>query len=237
MYKLIRLSPALYAAACVLLAASSATGSEVRLMDTSSILRNYGFANGRFDIYEAMAITPEMDSRVRTSFGAIEGKANIDSAEEFISAAYYSSIQISTRAQSAIKKELPQGKEGALRLASMWLRKRAEHPENRSGYMSALNIIMNRSRISMNEITDYYAASIEKEIVAKGKRRLGDRYSERELKNTVLRPIINYYVNPTDENLKNISRFGHNFRYEMDFYLTLGDLNQNVRIKAEGMRL
>jgi len=173
-------------------------------MNISNILNNYGFKGGSFT--KAAGIVTDLELEDVTNSSNIEGNKNlIDTPEEFITAAYYSPIQISSKAQTAIDKELPKGKEGAFRLASMWLRKSAENPANKAGYMNALNIIMTRSNISIDEITDYYAKSIEKEIMAKGQKTMGGLYSKDELKNSVLKPLLDYYLNPTDANLNMVA--------------------------------
>jgi len=201
-------------------------------MNISSILKNYSFTSGKFDKFEAMAFTPEMDSKIRTNVGSIEGNANIDTPEEFITAAYYSPIQISSKAQTAIDKELPKGKEGAFRLASMWLRKSAENPANKPGYMNALNIIMTRSNISIDEITNYYAKSIEKEIMAKGQKTMGRLYSKDELKNSVLKPLIDYYLNPTDANLNMIAMTAYKSKNTGKYFDTIRELSLDLSYKV-----
>jgi len=93
-------------------------------------------------------------------FGRIEGAINIDTPEEFITAAYYSPVEISASARAAINRELPQGREGALRLGAMWLKKSAELPQNAGAYQRALSMIMQRSGVSAQEIRDYYVRTM-----------------------------------------------------------------------------
>ncbi len=178
--------------------------TEVRLMNVNSLLKYYGFKNAEF--------TPgAKENRVVlasiATFGKIEKNASIDTPEEFITAAYYSPIQISKSAQSKIEKELPHSKDGALSLASMWMKKAAIYPENASSYRKVIELIKQKSNVSDAEISQFYSAAVEKEVMRLGKKHLGKFYSDAELKNTVLKPIVDYMVNPSPKGLTNIRNF------------------------------
>ncbi len=209
-------------------------GAEVRLVDTGRVLSAHGFKDGRFDPgADPIAI---IDVKSHQNFGSIEKTASfLDTAEEFITAAYYSPIQVPASARAAIDRELPRGKEGALRLGSMWLRKTAEHPENKAGYRKALDLIASKSSVTMNEINTYYAGAIEKEILAKGRSRLGRFYSYNELKNTVLRPVVEYYINPTEENLRRMAVAANSSKNIYDYILFVGDLNSDLGAKVNAL--
>ncbi|MCB1174742.1 MAG: hypothetical protein KDK39_14325 [Leptospiraceae bacterium] len=129
---------------------------------------------------------------------------SIDSQEEFITAVYYSPIQISPAAQSAIDRELPKGKEGALKLGAMWLKKSVdENTDSTSGkYTKALAIIQEKSGVSQSEILSYYRRSITAEALALGKKHFEGRLSEAELKKAMA-PVIAYYTetNPSRRKL------------------------------------
>lgn len=176
--------------------------AEVRLMNMGNIFTAYGMP-GHF--VRGHSAIRSIDVKTQLTIGKIEGAINIDTPEEFITAAYYSPIQISSKAQTAINRELPQNKEGALRLGSMWMRKIAENPENKANYYKAIDIICQKSNVTRAEINSHYAVSIEQEIFNTGKRHLGGLYSNEELRNGTLRPIINYYLDPTEANLKMIA--------------------------------
>ena len=180
----------------------AAHAADVRMPDTGKILAGYGFKGGVFDrgnekIYE-------IDDNVWDKIGEFEDDTIIDTAEEFITAAYFSPIKISYNAQKVVDAELPHNTEGALRLTAMWKKKQATHPENATAYQNVIAIIKEKANLTDDQIREYYNASIEKEVMKLGKKHLGKYYSDDELKNTVLKPIIDYMCAPTPEGLKNI---------------------------------
>lgn len=175
-------------------------------MNISNVLNYYGFNGGKFN--SSVKIVKDLDFSDDLATGEIEGnKSIIDTPEEFITAAYYTPVQITKVAQSKIEKELPHTKDGALQLASMWMKKWAIYPENGASYQKAIDLIKQKSGVNDAEIRDYYAASAEKEIMKIGKKHLGKFYSDAELKNSVLKPIIDYMLNPTVDGLKRINKF------------------------------
>jgi len=177
-----------------------ARGSDVRLLDVNRILKSYGFKGGEIS-FASNSPVHKLDFLSQMTYGAIEETGAIDTAEEFITAVYYSPIELSASAKKSILAELPEGKTGALRLAAMWLKKRAE--EDGTGYIKAIEIIKEKSGITESEINTFFAAAIEKEVMKQGKVYLGKYYSGDKLKDAV-RPLVEYYINPTKENLEKL---------------------------------
>lgn len=177
--------------------------TEPRLMNISNVLSYYGFNGGKFN--SAVKIVKDLDFTDELATGEIEGNRSIiDTPEEFITAAYYTPVQITNVAKAKIEKELPHTKQGALELASMWMKKWAISPENGASYQKAIDIIKQKSNITDAEIREYYATAVEKEVMKLGEKHLSKYYSETELRNTILKPIIDYMLNPTTEGLKKI---------------------------------
>jgi hypothetical protein len=176
-------------------------------MNVNNVLRYSGFRNG---IFNAGADPVGMlDVNAHQSFGSVEGTNGfVDTPEEFITAAYYSPVEVSAGARAAINRELPQGREGALRLGAMWLKKGAELPHNAAAYQRALGMIMQRSGVSAQEIRDYYVRTMTETIHAAGQRFLGRYYTREQLVNTVCRPIVEYYSNPTTSNYTRLVQMG-----------------------------
>ena len=181
--------------------------TEIRLMNTTNVLRNYGFENGEFSVGKAPIY--KLPFKTRVEYGKIEEGASVDTQEEFLTAAYYSPIKIEYKAQAAIDKELPKGREGALKLAVMWLKKYAEYSNQENSntrYDSALKgveAVKKNSNLTDAEIRQYFTAYIEKEAFELGKKNLGAYYSNAELK-SVVHPIVDYYLNPTKDNLRKL---------------------------------
>lgn len=209
---------------------------EVRLMDMNNILRNYGFKEGCFYL-DINTPDNKLPFIVRAQFGAIEKDACIDTAEEFVTAAYYSPISISPKAQAAIDKELPKDSEGAKRLGAMWMRKIAEYPENSANYNKAIDLICSKSNVTRTEITAYYAIAIEKLIFETGKKHLGGLYSQKELKDGGLKPIVDYYLNPTEDNLNKIALTAKESRDRKKYFDVLVNLNEPLSTRVIGALL
>jgi len=181
-------------------AAQSGSMSDVRLMDVNKILKSYGFKGGVYNSGDT--VNCRFNLLTQAAYGKIEEGASIDTAEEFITAVYYSPIELSASAKKSILAELPEDKTGALRVAAMWMKKRAE--EFDSGYIKAIEIIKEKSGITESEINTFFAAAIEKEVMKQGKVYLGKYYSGEKLKDAV-RPLVEYYINPTKENLEKLA--------------------------------
>lgn len=175
--------------------------TEVRLMNVNNILKNYGFREGVYNSGDSANC--KFNLLTQSTYGKIEEGASIDTAEEFLTAAYYSPIKIEYKAQAVIDKELPKGKEGALKLTTMWLKKCAEE-DACDGAQKAIDIIKTKSGLNDTDIRNYFVAAIEKEALAQGKKYLGKYYSNDELK-YVVKPLIEYYMNPTKANLEKLA--------------------------------
>ena len=145
-------------------------------------------------------------------YGEIEKKANIDTPEEFLTATYFSPIKIDRTKETQINMILPRNKEGALKLCAMWLKKRAENlskvysgktdeKDYSTNYLQVVSKIMDKANISKSEVADYFAKAIESEIIKYGKEHLGKWYSESELRLSILKPLIEYYKDPSKSNL------------------------------------
>lgn len=165
-------------------------------MNVNNILKNYGFKNGVFK--RSANPVNKLDFNAQMKYGALEKTVTIDTPAEFLTAAYYSPIKISYKAQTAINSELPKGKTGAMRLASMWLTKMAENPEKAAKYKKALDIIMKKSGVNKYQIAKYYAKSMERKIYAMP---LGEPLTPTE-QNKVKNLLLAYMVKPTKANAR-----------------------------------
>jgi hypothetical protein len=107
-----------------------------------------------------------------------------------------------------IQNELPRDKIGALRLSSMWLKKNAEYPENATSYQKVVDIIKNDCGLTDGEKKDYFAKAVENEVLKHGNTYLGKWYSPKQLKDDICKPIIKYYIDPTQSNKDKIVTMG-----------------------------
>jgi hypothetical protein len=184
-----------------------AAGDE-RLPDVTKVLVAYGcIENGQFR-YGAPVVTKARlldENDILT----IEGmKSSLDTPEEFITVSYVAGLKVVQEVQGIIEEELPQGKTGALRLTSMWLKKQAEHTENSANYQKVVSIIKNIYGLKDDEIQDCFSKAIENEVLRNAKDCLGKWYSVSQLKENICKPIIEYYINPIQANRDKLVKTG-----------------------------
>lgn len=163
-------------------------------------------------------ISYKLDKDTRDQFKAFDGASGfIDTPEEFITAAYFSPVQIQitdASAAAAIEAELPHTDQtlAGKKLAAMWLKKRAERTESAESYLKAIEMIKAKTCITDAEITAYYTEAIALEIaniareefkalVGKLPVAITDRISAE-----LIKPLINYYQNPSQENYDKLAR-------------------------------
>ena len=170
--------------------------AEIRLMNTTNVLKNYGFKDGEFRLGEDPIY--KLPFKARVEYGKIEEEASVDTQEEFLTAAYYSPIKIEYKAQAAIDKELPKGREGALRLGAMWLIKLAEKPENGLQYKKAIDMICAQSNVTRAEIDKYYAEAIRKKIYETP---INSPVTKDEA-NQARELLLTYTLTPTEKNIR-----------------------------------
>jgi len=100
--------------------------------------------------------------------------------------------------------EIPAGKPGALKIASMWLFKTAEYPENKESYNKAINFIIKNSGVTKSEINEYYTIAIKKKIdETPFEPYEGASLSSME-KDEVRKLFVAYMLNPTEANRRKI---------------------------------
>ena len=125
------------------------------------VLACYGFKDGKFD--KNNELNWKFPDEAYNDFGRIEEDRKIDTAEEFITAAYFYDLKTDdARIKRSIQRAshfLPKGKQGAMILGFIWLTKMKEKPQNSSAYEGALNKIAEKSGISVDIIRSSYANS------------------------------------------------------------------------------
>jgi hypothetical protein len=161
----------LLCALSVILPATLAADENPRMINIQPVIKAYGFQNGKFSA--GSSIIEELPFEVQENVGSIEGDEIIDTPEEFVTAAWLSPVKIEVKdpnAMAVINKELPPGKEGALKLCSMWMEKRAvmrislpedsSKKEKMAKYDAIINTLMQRQGITENELKAYYLLAI-----------------------------------------------------------------------------
>ncbi|MCP4131275.1 MAG: hypothetical protein GY754_09865 [bacterium] len=187
---------------------AASAAEKPKLINTQKALTAYGFPGGSFS--KNNKIIKSIDDSIKEKIGTTESKPAIDTGEEFLTAAFYSDITIEDeRKEKTVMIEMASGKEGALKLGSMWLRKRID---TASYYDSAIKFICEKSEVTEAEIMAYYREAMSAEI---------DRIVRMVLKNTPrklytfeLEPgedtvnaidlIKEYYFAPTRKNYENL---------------------------------
>jgi hypothetical protein len=181
-----------------------AAGDE-RFADVDKILTAYGcLENGQYN-YGAYIVTKAKLFDSNYDITSIERIKNLlDTPEEFITVSYLKNLQVIEEVRGIIQNELPRDKIGALRLSSMWLKKKAEYPENATSYQKVVYIIKNDCGLTDGEMKDYFAKAVENEVLKQGNAYLGKWYSPQQLKDDICKPIIEYYIDPTQSNKQQI---------------------------------
>jgi hypothetical protein len=193
-----------------------------RLPDMKKLLIAYNCMEKRKNNYGSYVDTKVSLRGDTDDITSIEGmKDLIDTPEEFITASFYNDIPVVKEARDIIQKELPQGKTGALRLASLWLKKNAEDENNYRKYRTAINIIKKKSDLSNREIKNYYDRAIENEIQKIAVETIGDMPAQKMISSEICTPIIHYYTEPGKINEENLVAAGAKL------------FNEN-RLKADG---
>lgn len=185
-----------------------AAGDE-RFADVDKILTAYGcLENGQYT-YGSYIVTKAKIFDSNYDISSIERIKNLlDTPEEFITVSYLKNLQVIEEVRGIIQNELPRDKAGALRLSSMWLKKNAEYPENATSYQKVVDIIKNDCGLTDGEKKDYFAKAVENEVLKQGNAYLGKWYSPQQLKEDICKPIIEYYIDPTQSNKDKIVTMG-----------------------------
>jgi hypothetical protein len=194
----------IFVAGCILLfnGYPSSAAEDVRLPDITKILTAYGCPEkGSIQYQNRVVVRGKFLFYDENNISSVEeDKKFLDTPEEFITAAYLSDRKVIDEVQGIMQSELPKGKIGGLRLICLWLKKHAEFLDSIADYQNVVNLIKNKELLLDAGIKDYFAQAIEKEILAHAQNALGVWYSSEQLRNTVCKPIIDYYINPVAAN-------------------------------------
>ena len=210
---------------------------EERIADIKKILTAYGcIKNGKYN-YGAYVVTKVSLLGNIDDISQIEGmKELLDTSEEFITASYYSQVSVIKEMREIMQKELPPGKIGGLRLASMWLKKSAEDRDYHGKYTVVINIIKKKSELSDKNIRNYFNKAIENEIHKIAVDNIGALFTQKIIYNEICVPVITYYIHPNIENENNlintgVKLFNENKSKADGFINTLIQLNDKFAIK------
>jgi len=171
-----------------LLTAEGTDPTGTTIINTSRYLSYFGFTGGKYNAQASIVSDAEFEDT--NNFTSIEGNKNsLDTPEEFITAAYFSPVQIQVTdvsLKASIEADLPHGPDGkptneaGLKLAVMWMMKRARNlaesknddgfgvidiPNYDKSYLHAIDTIKEKTGISDQEINAYYTMAIENESV------------------------------------------------------------------------
>ncbi|HSV98173.1 MAG TPA: hypothetical protein VLM75_14720 [Spirochaetota bacterium] len=130
--------------------------------DTGRIMLLFGFPGGRFD--PVMAGDMQLDYEIESKVGLTEGDSSIDTAQEFITAAFLSRVSLSESGRREFEAELPKSGDGALRLCAVWLFRMAEYPARAPAYRTVLNLIRKKTAITDNAIVDHYVDALTRRL-------------------------------------------------------------------------
>lgn len=235
-----RMFPALPIAVCACLTLFvPPADAEVRCIDLNTIAQAiFGRINPTVGDIDDFSDNIPREHRIKAA--RIERYAAVvDTIRELVTLDYISpvKISISQAARNVISKEIPSGSEGAKRVGSLWMRRIAEDPSNSGKYTRAIRDICETSGVSYTDIRSYYAIAMEKLVFATGKKHLRGLYSNAELKNGILRPIINYYLNPTEANFNKVAETAYRSRDRAKYCQVIRDLNPSISTRVTGAML
>lgn len=140
------------------------------MLSTNSLLSYYGFTGGTFNA--GSSIVTQIPRAERRTFGAFEGSTAIDTPEEFLTAAYFSPVQIvitDASAAAAVETVLPHAdpRTAGLKLGAMWYKKIVElqfcDPTNTAqlaNYELAINTISTRTGVSRADMVEFFRSGI-----------------------------------------------------------------------------
>ncbi len=125
---------------------------------------------------------------------------NIEAIPEgYITVSYYSGRRSTPGINRILDIELPEGKTGGLRLASMWLKRSAEDRVNSEKYHNVITVIMKKSDLTWQEVVDYYTAALERELAVISSQLVSGSNVSHKLRSDISAPLIKYYTYPSDE--------------------------------------
>lgn len=125
---------------------------------------------------------------------------NIEAIPEgYITVSYYSGKRSITGINRILDIELPEGKIGGLRLASMWLKRSAEDRANSEKYHNVITVIMKKSDLTWQEVVDYYTAALGRELSVITSQEISANNKQGAVKCGISAPLVKYYTYPSDE--------------------------------------
>jgi len=139
---------------------TSSLSAKPKLINKQKALKAYGFTRGIFN--KNNRIMKSIKKKIVKKIGKTEFTSKIDTAEEFLMAAFYSEIEIkNNRNKKLLIREMSTHQEGGLKLGAMWLRKRID---TSNYYDSAIKYICKHSNVKKSEIMSYYREAMSGEI-------------------------------------------------------------------------
>jgi hypothetical protein len=213
------------------------TGETERLPDTNKILAAYGcIEKGKYN-YGVYVVTKVSLLGDPDNISFTEGmKELLDTPEEFITASFYYNPPVMIEVREIIERELPRGKIGGLRLASLWLKKSAEDRDNSPKFAVAINIIRKKSGLTDAAIHEYFIRAMENEIMKSAAEIYGSRNNMEIIRTRICAPLLAYYAHPdatSEEDLINTGMllFKEDRSIAEGYINTLIKLNDKFSIK------
>jgi hypothetical protein len=198
-----------------LLLITPALAGEPELMgaaESREILSYYGFQNGNFSIKNKKSA--EINFLDENNVGSIEKGGSIDTKEEFITAAYFTPVDIKPSAKARIEQHLPKTRAGVLKLCNMWKLKMAELPGHRAKYAAAIRLVRKLASekmgidVSSDAVDRYWVRAVDNKLDSL--RPLIRELNEEE-KQQAVKLTRAYLLNPSESNQKALSDYKYSF--------------------------
>jgi hypothetical protein len=217
-----------------LLLITPALAGEPELMgaaESREILSYYGFQNGSYSAGSDTNMKIDLENHAK--FGVIEKDSSIvDTKEEFITAAYFTPVDIKPSAKARIEQHLPKTRDGVLKLCNMWKLKMAEGPGLRHKYAAAIRLVRKLAsekmgiNVSQQAVDNHYARSVENKLqgLYNTIRELNDEEGVRLTKQ--------YLLNPSESNKKALidRKNKYNTTKTVAFYNILNSISENLKM-------
>jgi hypothetical protein len=201
-----------------LLLADDWADTEAVFINTDRAMKGYGFSDGK--LKTTADIVNKIDEGIAKDVGSFENSEKLDSEEEFLSAAFYSTLKVEKpEMQKIITEELSVGSNGGRKLGAMWLKKRVDMGKP---YDTALSYIEKQSNLTREQLLTYYRAAISSHIDS----------IVRQVMTNIPRKYYNYIMNG-DESENNPDAVTVNaIDLIKEYYLEPTDVNYNNLLDA-----
>lgn len=180
--------------------------SNASCIDVPQVMRAYDIQD--LSAFSSSAYFGMIKPDIAKTVGAFADSPGIDTAEEFLTALFYSSVLPSDNEKKEIVlQQLSEGSAGARKIAALWFKKRADKSES---FEKAIAWIVVKSSVSRDSLFYFYREAISETISKKAALLLKDAPYEyftipseiisSKKREHIVKVITDYYIDPVSSN-------------------------------------